>query len=172
MLYQAADTLPLGFKLKFFDAYRPLEFQRMLFEEEYQRTKKANPGLDESEIRKIVFVSVYPPSYDLQKPPPHSTGGAIDLTILDQSEKELDMGSRYCEFGESMHTNYPNLTSSQAKNRLILLNTMLNAGFANFPGEWWHYMYGEREYVAYTSKIIGKAMTAIYAGTKTKQEVE
>jgi D-alanyl-D-alanine dipeptidase len=35
------------------------------------------------------------------------------------------------------------ITPLQAENRLLLLRTMLEAGFASYYAEWWHYSYGD-----------------------------
>ncbi|MCL6630013.1 MAG: hypothetical protein K6U00_10480, partial [Armatimonadetes bacterium] len=35
------------------------------------------------------------------------------------------------------------ITPHAAKNRQLLLDIMLEAGFSNYPGEWWHYSYGD-----------------------------
>ena len=162
MIEKAVSSLPASMRLKIFDACRPLEFQEMRFNEEYEKTKAANPGLSENSLRALVFVSIFPPNRDPERPPPHSTGGALDLTIVDSQGNEMDMGCKYGEFGERMYTNSNLITPEQRKNRLILLGAMINAGFANFPGEWWHFMYGEREWVAYVKMMTGSKKTAIY----------
>jgi D-alanyl-D-alanine dipeptidase len=46
-------------------------------------------------------------------------------------------------------------------NRAILRKAMLNTGFYFYPGEWWHYSYGDQSWAVY----IGKT-PAIY-GEKT-----
>lgn len=165
-LERAAESLPQGVGFKIFDAYRPYEYQKLLFDEEYARIKKDNPGLDEEGLRRIVFVSVFPASTDPRKPAPHFTGGAVDLTLVNKQGRELDMGCAYCEFGELMYTN-ATVEPRQRQNRLILLNAMVGAGFANFPGEWWHFMYGEREWAAYMNLAEGSKLDAMYGGIST-----
>jgi len=141
----------------------------MLFDEEYQKVKVVNPNLSEEEIRRIVFVSVYPPNLDAEKPPPHSTGGALDLTVMNASGDELNMGCAYCEFGDRMYTNSDLISETQRENRIVLLSAMVKTRFANFPGEWWHFMYGEREYAAYMTKILCISLNAIYGRAKIEQ---
>lgn len=162
-LKKASRCLPNGLQLKIFDAYRPYEFQRALFEEECARVKKENPGLDENSLRKIVFNLVFPPNLEQTTPAPHMTGGAVDLTLADRNGWEIDMGGGYCEFGKKAYTN-ARVSKKQRENRLLLLNTMIEAEFANFPGEWWHYMHGEREWAAYTMLITGVQVDAKYGG--------
>jgi len=166
-LNEALALLPDSLGFKIFDAYRPLSLQQFFFDRECARVRAVNPDLTDEEIRKIVFVSVYPPNTNPQAPPPHSTGGALDLSLMDRNGIELDMGCRYCDFGDRMYTNSEAITPEQRQNRLILLNAMVSAGFANFPGEWWHFMYGEREWAAYMSMICGKPVNSRYGRTKT-----
>ncbi len=161
-LYETRNFLPPSMSFKIFDAYRPLEFQQKLFDEEWQKVKIDNPTLGDEEIKRIVFFSVFPPNWDQSRPPPHSTGGALDLTLVYKNGEEIDMGSGYCEFGDRMYTNYRFLTPEQRANRVLLLSAMVKGGFANYPGEWWHYMYGEREYAAYMSKMYGEREYATY----------
>ena len=43
------------------------------------------------------------------------------------------------------------ITPGAAKSRRMLLDIMLAADFSNFPGEWWHYSYGESAWAVRTS---------------------
>lgn len=76
----------------------------------------------------------------------HNYGMAVDLTILDNNGKLLDMGTDFDHFGHpaysSMETYYEQtgqLTSTQATNRRYLANLMRRAGFSPSSTEWWHY---------------------------------
>jgi D-alanyl-D-alanine dipeptidase len=60
------------------------------------------------------------------------------------------MGSRWADFESPfMSTNAVGLTSEQRGNRETLVTLMGKAGFMSYPGEWWHYSYGDREWAAY-----------------------
>jgi len=76
----------------------------------------------------------------------HSYGVAVDLTILDKNNNELDMGTpvdfleplaepRY----ESEFLASGKLNSQQIKNRELLRRIMKKAGFRGIPNEWWHF---------------------------------
>jgi len=76
----------------------------------------------------------------------HNFGMAIDLTLIDKSEKELDMGTPFDDFAELAQPKLEEkflreglLTAAQMNNRMILRNTMLAGGFTQLPHEWWHY---------------------------------
>jgi D-alanyl-D-alanine dipeptidase len=53
--------------------------------------------------------------------------------------KELDMGSPFDYFGLASHHGTDLITEEQAANRLILRDSMENAGFKIYDEEWWHY---------------------------------
>ena len=139
-------------------------------------------------IRK--FVS--DPIPDREVPPVHTTGGAIDLTIVDSDGNELDMGTSFDAFTEKTKTDYferidaneiynnsyyndkdekcnsvckKHITSVR-DNRRLLYAVMTKAGFTNLPSEWWHYDYGDR-FWAYYNKC-----SAIYEGVFTKEEID
>lgn len=84
----------------------------------------------------------------------HQTGGAIDLTICNANGEALDMGTSYLEFNASTPTNNRNLTIKQKENRALLVSVMKDAGFVNYPLEWWHYSYGDKMWSAYSNASI------------------
>lgn len=109
--------IKMGYKIKFFDCYRPLDMQKKMW--------------------KIVSN----PSYvaDPAKGSIHNRGGAVDVTLVDLSGKELDMGTAFDFFGVEAGHNYINLPAEIIKNRALLKAIMLENGFNSFDSEWWHY---------------------------------
>ena len=91
----------------------------------------------------------------------HPTGGAVDVSLVDTSGKELDLGCMYDEDEESSNGNcfsYSDRVSEEAKlNRNILFNCMEKAGFVNYPYEWWHWSFGDKYWAA-----VKKAPHALY----------
>ena len=63
---------------------------------------------------------------------------AIDLTLIDSDNEELDMGTEF----ESFH-DFPIMDvwifPKSYQNRLILLGIMTDAGWDFYRNEWWHY---------------------------------
>lgn len=106
-----------GYKIKFFDCYRPLDIQKKMW--------------------KIVSN----PSYvaDPAKGSIHNRGGAVDITLVDSTGKELDMGTAFDHFGIEASHNYANLSKKVKKNRALLKKVMTQNGFNSFDSEWWHY---------------------------------
>ena len=78
----------------------------------------------------------------------HTTGGAVDVMLF-YCGKEVDCGSDYLTFTPQTPTWSNTLNRSQQRNRFILYNAMTQAGFVNYPLEWWHFCYGDKMYAAY-----------------------
>lgn len=81
----------------------------------------------------------------------HQTGGAVDLTLCDSNGILLDMGSEYPVKCPEMVTSF-HLSPIVNMRRRLLCNVMHKEGFANYPGEWWHFSYGDRLWAAYSYK--------------------
>ncbi len=127
----------------------PLHFSKSK-NEMYENIQKANPRWTDEQIRAEAFIYIFPPSWDLQTPPPHSTGAALDLTLADSYGKDLDMESDYGDFETPLvYTNAEGLTDLQRQNRILLITSMANQGFMSYPGEWWHFSLFDREWAAY-----------------------
>ena len=161
-LTRALDALPPAYSFLLYDAWRPIQVQQALFDGYYRALKESPSGraLSEEQLLEQVrqFVSV--PSYDVMKPSVHNTGGAVDLTILDERGRELPMGTAFDDFTKAAHTDYfeAHGDTLYRDNRRLLYACMTAAGFTNLPSEWWHYDYGTNFWSYYTGK------PAIYTG--------
>lgn len=76
----------------------------------------------------------------------HNYGLAVDCTIIDETGKELDMGTKYDEFTplsepryEEKHLKEGKLTQEQYLNRRFLREVMRKAGLRPIQNEWWHF---------------------------------
>lgn len=108
-----------GYRIKIFDAYRPLAVQWRLWNM-YQ-----NPD----------YVA------DPRKGSMHNRGLAIDLTLVDKHGKELDMGTPFDYFGERAHSDYRKLPQQVLANRYLLKSVLKKVGFQGISTEWWHFSY-------------------------------
>lgn len=113
-----------GYGLKLFDCYRPLPVQQRLWD------KFRNPNY------------VTPP----EKGSMHNRGLAVDLTIIDSTGRELDMGTTFDFFGKEAHHTFSDLPDDVLENRRLLKNTMEAVGFRSIRTEWWHYSYPVKMY--------------------------
>ena len=136
-LKDAANELFVqGYRLKVFDAYRPLRavkhFVLWGIEDQDIRMKPYfYPELQKQDL----FVQGYVSSRSS-----HSRGSTVDLTLLDMATgKELDMGSPFDLFSERSHPDCRDITEEQYENRMTLQRAMIRNGFEPIDCEWWHF---------------------------------
>ncbi|MEM9821647.1 MAG: M15 family metallopeptidase [Bacteroidota bacterium] len=108
-----------GLGIKVFDCYRPRPIQQKLWD------KVPNASY------------VTPP----QKGSMHNRGLAVDLTLVDQSGKELEMGTAFDFFGKRAHHTFTDLPKTVLDNRKLLKERLLAYRFKSIRTEWWHYSY-------------------------------
>src|SRR5207302_4492565 len=90
MLAVAQRRLPAGLHLELLEGYRPLRIQRRLFAAAYRHLRSRHPRWTPAQLREAANVLVADPSI---APPPHSTGGAVDVMLVDAHGQRLDMTS-------------------------------------------------------------------------------
>ena len=91
----------------------------------------------------------------------HSFGMALDITILDEHGRELDMGTGFDDMTALSHPALEarflasgELTSVQIANRQLLRDAMFQAGFVGINTEWWHFDCGDRNLVRQTFRRV------------------
>jgi len=146
MLNKADSLLPKGYKILLLDAYRPLEIQEKFFKDFCIELKNKHPNFNDAKIRKEASKFVAPP--DVKILPPHSTGGAVDITIIDKYGNEIDMGTKPDDLNFKAYTYCREISRAAKHNRKILIRVMRRAGFVNYPREWWHWSYGDKCWAA------------------------
>lgn len=109
--------LPRGFRIKFYDCYRPLSVQKAMW--------KVFP--DSKYVADPTYGSI------------HNRGGAVDITLVDANGSELAMGTKFDHFGIEAHHSYQDLPDSVIMNRVMLKEIMESSGFSPIASEWWHY---------------------------------
>src|SRR3989344_9409865 len=85
-LIRAEEMLPQGYHLVVFDGWGPLEGQKSLYDEYYQSLKTKFPSWSEDELAQETQKYVSLPSNNPARHPPHNTGGAVDLAIMQLPE--------------------------------------------------------------------------------------
>lgn len=106
-----------GYKLKIWDAYRPLSVQKKLWAELPNANFIANPFTTGSN---------------------HNRGAAVDVTLVYLNGKEVEMPTGFDEFGAECRRDY-NWSDEVQNNVDILTETMLKYGFTSINSEWWHF---------------------------------
>ena len=158
MLMKAHEFLPEGYAFEILDAWRPYEVQLSLFNAYKDDLVKGNPDLlklSEEELIKKVCEFVSYPDKSKRLSFVHSSGGAVDLTILDENGKRLDMGTEFDDFTDKAYTSWFEENSKDEtviRNRRLLCNVMKKVGFTNYPAEWWHYDFGDLFWAFYSGK--------------------
>ena len=91
----------------------------------------------------------------------HSYGMALDITLLDEQGRELDMGTGFDDMTDLSHPALEEgflaagkLSEEQVANRRLLRDAMLGAGFFGINTEWWHFDCGDRELVRATYRRV------------------
>jgi D-alanyl-D-alanine dipeptidase len=81
----------------------------------------------------------------------HSFGMAVDITLVDATCRELDMGTPFDDLTELSHPAKEgaflasgDLTRQQVDNRRLLRDVLAHGGFAGINTEWWHFDCGDR----------------------------
>ena len=109
--------MQLGYRIKLFDCYRPLDIQKKMW--------------------KIVSNPIY--VADPKKGSIHNRGAAVDITLVDKNGIELDMGTAFDHFGIEASHEYQDLSDQVLANRKLLKTIMESSSFKTFASEWWHY---------------------------------
>ena len=139
----ATELAGQGYRLKVFDAYRPVAAVRQFIlwgiEDTDVRMKPYfYPDLEKQELFQRGYIA---------KQSSHSRGSAIDVTLLDmRTGRELDMGSPFDLFSEVSHPDYRGISEEQFENRMLLQRAMLRNGFMPLDCEWWHFVLRDEPY--------------------------
>ena len=145
-----------GWQIQIFDAYRPVAVQQYMVDYTFKQTV-ANRNLDLERLSDAqtaqIWTDVYKilaiPSHDPSTPPPHSTGAAIDITLVDECGNLLDMGSPIDEMSDRSLPDYfaksqDPVEQQYHRNRQLLDRLMTDVGFCRHPDEWWHFSIGDQ----------------------------
>ena len=116
------EAKKLALKIKIWDGFRPYEAQSFMADKYPQMVADGYVSHPQNGIAT------------------HVRGIAIDLTLCDQNNNELDMGTYFDEMTEKSHHNTTDLSELQKQNRQILIDLMTKkADFELYDNEWWHY---------------------------------
>ena len=109
--------MKLGYRIKLFDCYRPLDIQKKMWALVPNSNYVADPRTGSI----------------------HNRGAAVDISLVDAKGMELDMGTSFDYFGVEASHNYTQFSELILANRLLLKSIMEANNFMVFDSEWWHY---------------------------------
>jgi zinc D-Ala-D-Ala dipeptidase len=158
-----ADLAGGDLSLKVYDCYRPTRAVRAMAQWAHDgarasATKRFYPGLQKGSLFALGYIA---------SQSAHSTGTAIDLTLIKRPPKNaapfdpaasygactepaaarapdssLDMGTGFDCFDDRSHTNSGAIDAEQKRWRGVLVKAMGRHGFRNYFREWWHFSFG------------------------------
>jgi zinc D-Ala-D-Ala dipeptidase len=154
--HETLQQIRPGWRIQIFDAYRPVAVQQFMVDFTLIELTNAK-GLKLETLtemqREDLLQEVYQfwamPNLDPKMPPPHSTGAAIDVTLVDELGNESNMGSPIDEISPRSFPNHFSESSDPKEqryheHRTILDRAMTSAGFKRHWNEWWHFSYGDQ----------------------------
>ena len=163
-LLKAQENLPKGYFIRVWDAWRPFKLQEELYyvyREQIIKDFCLQELSEEGQNREISnFVAL--PDPKPERVPTHTTGGALDVTLIDAEGRELNMGTEFDSFSPKAFADYfekADVTVSPEteeirRNRRILYEAMQKAGFTGISSEWWHFDYGDRLWAQHTGQPV------------------
>lgn len=118
-----------------YDAYRPQKAvnQFMTWAKDISDTLQKPafyPNVKKSDLFKLNYI---------QEKSGHSRGSSVDVSIVDENGKELDMGTPFDYFGSRSWPSSRLVTPKQRENRMLLQFVMVKNGFNPYKEEWWHF---------------------------------
>lgn len=158
-LKQAQSLLPKSLRFCLYESYRSLQLQKTLFDTRYEKVRNQYPEWSHEQIftettRLVSPVVNLDGSTNI---PPHSTGAAIDVYLIDEQGEAIDMGIHPKDWMDdldgSLSLTDAQIISEKAKqNRRIMSNALESVGFVNYGYEYWHWSYGDRYWAYYKHK--------------------
>ncbi len=162
-LLEAQKLLPVGLRFCLYEGYRSLTLQDRLFKARYAEVQRAHSAWSHEEIfmETTKLVSPLTNLDGTQNVPPHSTGAAVDVYLIDENGNPVDMGMLIKDWIQdvdgSLSLMHSTRISQQAKNyRNIMSEVLSQVGLVNYPTEYWHWSYGDRYWAFH--KGVGHAM--------------
>jgi D-alanyl-D-alanine dipeptidase len=149
-LEKAQQRLPAGLQFRLYEGFRSPQVQKMLFDGQLRRMRRENPSRDEAwcHVQAAKLASPLCTFEGDEIIPPHSTGGAVDIEIIDKTGRPLDFGMELSDWDvvspELCATEFNSLPDAVMRNRKLLVETLAAEGFINYPREWWHFSYGDQ----------------------------
>lgn len=107
-----------GLYLKIWDGFRPVSAQFKLWEVCPDPTYVSDPNKGFSN---------------------HSRGFAVDVTLVDENGKELEMPTGFDDFSDLADRDYSDCSVAAAEKARLLETVMEKHGFSGYWGEWWHF---------------------------------
>jgi len=150
MLKQAQSSLPSGYRFMVFETYRSFAKQETLWNNTNKQMKERYPDLGDEDLFRICENFTACPYDGIGSG--HQAACAVDITLCDENGTEYFMGTEMHEKSEKTKTEAAGLTAEETRLRALLRKSLEDAGFINYPAEWWHYSYGDHQWAFLTGR--------------------
>jgi zinc D-Ala-D-Ala dipeptidase len=147
MLCKVRDRLPSGLRLLVSTSLRTLDMQAAAWEIYRDHLRSLHPTWPNSVLARETNRFLHPPH--AAAPPGHTTGGAVDVRLVDETGGELEGFREPLGGGHRLWHTFS--TAVPAENRALrqaLYDAMIRVGFSNCYDEWWHYSWGDSGWAA------------------------
>jgi D-alanyl-D-alanine dipeptidase len=156
-LADAATLLPAGWRFVVYDGWRPVAVQQAIYAGYQALLRQQHPNWTAAVLDQETRRYVALPSTDPARPSPHLTGGTVDLSLLDAAGRPVELGTAFDAFDPASRTTHyerqlaeqgtlPPRDQAALHHRRLLYHALAQAGFINYPEEWWHYEHGRSRY--------------------------
>jgi len=147
MVSEAVARMPSGVRMLVTTGMRTLEMQAAGYEAYVSHLRGEHPDWPKPILHRQANRFFHPPHSKC--PPGHTTGGAVDVRLVDDEGRELDMWSALLQSSNSTWPTFSRRVSPEVREmRKILYDAMIGVGFSNCWDEWWHYSYGDSGWAA------------------------
>lgn len=113
-----AQLEKLGYRIKVWDAYRPVYVQKIFWNLVKDSRFVANPYTGGSI---------------------HNKGCAVDVTLVNMDGTDVSMPSGFDDFSGAAFRSNTKISAEAKKNLEILTKCMVDNGFSTLDTEWWHF---------------------------------
>lgn len=143
-LAKAVQATPPEFKLIILEGWRGLHIQQRMYLTALEHWRKRHPDWSDVALRRAANRFTAPPDYP-RVPPPHTTGGALDIGLRRADGSRCDFHSPYERSDPlSFPTDAKSLSEKARFHRDLLRSILHEAGITNYPSEYWHFSYGDQ----------------------------
>lgn len=135
--------LKQGYRLSIIECWRAPHIQRRMYLSTWERFRTRHPDWSNVQLKRVVNRFTAP--LHGKVPPPHTTGGAVDLLLATADGKTLDHQGPYEAMDpRSFAFDAPNLSDEARSHRDMLKLALEPVGITNYPSEYWHWSYGDQ----------------------------
>lgn len=134
----------LGYRIKIWDAYRPTDVQKILWNRVSDSRYIANPKSGSN----------------------HNRGAAVDITLVNKNGKEIPMPTDFDGFSRLADKDYSDVGTERAENARLLESVMIKHGFESIYTEWWHF--DDRDWRGYSiiDRVVSDSIKEVYDNTQ------